>query len=46
MLLYFECKFYHQYAFKHFMKIQSENSIRRLSFLYHLLDIKIVWINP
>ena len=28
------------------MKIEFENSIRRLSFLCHLTDIKIAWINP
>ena len=28
------------------MKIKFENSIRRLSFLCHLPDIKIAWINP
>ena len=27
------------------MKIGFENSIRTLSFLCHLLDIKITWIN-
>ena len=27
------------------MKIEFENSIRRLSFLCHLTDIKITWIN-
>ena len=32
----------HQDALKkHFMKIEFENSIRRLSFLYRLPDIKI-----
>ena len=36
-----------QYALKYnFMKIQFENSIRRLSFLCRLRDIKIAWINP
>ena len=29
-----------------FMKIKFENSIRRLSFLCRLQDIKIAWINP
>ena len=29
-----------------FVKIEFENSIRRLSFLCHLTDIKIAWINP
>ena len=28
------------------MKIEFENSVRRLSFLCHLPDIKIAWINP
>ena len=28
------------------MKIEFENSIRRLSFLCRLTDIKIAWINP
>ena len=28
------------------MKIEFENSIRRLSFLCRLLDIKIAWTNP
>ena len=28
------------------MKIDSENSIRRLSFLSRLTGIKIAWINP
>ena len=28
------------------MKIEFENSIRRLSFLCCLADIKIAWINP
>ena len=27
------------------MKIEFENSIRKLNFLYRLLDIKIAWIN-
>ena len=36
-----------QYALKqNFMKIEIENSIRILSFLCHLPDIKIAWINP
>ena len=29
-----------------FVKIEFENSIRRLSVLCHLTDIKIAWINP
>ena len=36
----------HQDALKYFMKIDFKNSIRRLSFLCHLPDIKIAWINP
>ena len=28
------------------MKIEFENSIRRLNFLCHLTDTKIAWINP
>ena len=28
------------------MKTEFENSVRRLSILYHLPDIKITWINP
>ena len=28
------------------MKIEFENSIRRLSYLSHLPDIKIAWMNP
>ena len=28
------------------MKVEFENSVRRLSFLCHLPDIKIAWINP
>ena len=28
------------------MKMDFENSIRKLSFLCRLLDIKIAWINP
>ena len=37
----------HQYALKQiFMKIEFENSIRRLSILCRLPDIKITWINP
>ena len=36
-----------QYALKQiFMKIEFENSIRRLSILCRLPDIKIAWINP
>ena len=36
----------HQYALKqNFMKIEFENSIRRLSFLCHLPDLKIAWIS-
>ena len=36
-----------QYALKWYsMKIESENSIKRLCFLCYLQDIKIVWINP
>ena len=36
-----------QYALKQsFLKIEFENSIRRLSFLCCLPDIKIAWINP
>ena len=36
-----------QYALKQiFMKIKFENSIRRLSILYPLPDIKIAWLNP
>ena len=31
---------------QNFMKIEFENSIRRLVFLCRLADIKIVWINP
>ena len=27
------------------MKIQCENSVRRLSFFFRLLDIKTAWIN-
>ena len=29
---------------KKFMKIEFENTIKRLSFLCHLTDIKIAWI--
>ena len=29
-----------------FMKIEFQNTIRRLNFLCHLTDIKIAWINP
>ena len=36
-----------QYALKqNFMKIEVQKSIRRLSFLCCLPDIKIAWINP
>ena len=28
------------------MKIEFENLVRRLSFLCHLIDIKVAWINP
>ena len=28
------------------MKTEFENSIRRLSFLFRLRDIKIAWVNP
>ena len=36
-----------QYALKQiFMKIEFENSIRRLSILCRLPDIRIAWINP
>ena len=36
-----------QYALKQcFLKIEFENSIRRLSFLCCLPDIKIAWVNP
>ena len=36
-----------QYALKQiFMKIEFENSIRRLSILFRITDIKITWINP
>ena len=28
------------------MKIEFENSVRRLSFLYCLMNIKIAWMNP
>ena len=36
-----------QYALKqNFLKIEFENSIRRLSFLCRLAGIKIAWINP
>ena len=28
------------------MKIEFQNTIRRLNFLCHLTDIKIAWINP
>ena len=28
------------------MKIEFENSIKRLSFLCRLKDIKIAWLNP
>ena len=49
-LIYFECKFdvnMFLYALKQdFMKIEFENSVRRLSFLCRLPDIKIAWINP
>ena len=49
-LVYFECKFdvnIFLHALKqNFMKIEFENSIRRLSFLCRLPDIKIAWINP
>ena len=31
---------------KHFMRIEFQNSIRRLGSLCRLPDIKIVWINP
>ena len=31
---------------KKFMKIEFQNSIRRMSFLCRLADIKIGWINP
>ena len=35
------------YASKyHLMKIEFQNSIRRLSFLCRLTDIKIAWLNP
>ena len=29
-----------------YMKIEFQNSIARLSFLCHIKDIKIAWINP
>ena len=36
-----------QYALKQiFMKIEFENSVRRLSILCRITDIKISWINP
>ena len=36
-----------QYALKQiFMRIEFENSIRRLSILSLVPDIKIAWINP
>ena len=36
----------HQYSLRwNSLKVEFENSIRRLSFLYHQLDIKIAWIN-
>ena len=28
-----------------YIKIKFQNSIERLSFLYHIMDIKISWIN-
>ena len=28
------------------MKIEFQNSIVRLSFLCHITDIKIAWVNP
>ena len=45
-MIYFDCKFKANMLFNKIMKIEFENSIRRLSFLYHLPDIKIAWINP
>ena len=29
-----------------YIKIEFQNSIERLSFLYRITDMKIVWINP
>ena len=31
---------------QNFMKIEFENSVRRLNFMCRLPDIKIAWINP
>ena len=49
-MILFECTFdvnMFLYALKqNFMKIEFENSIRRLSFLCRLPYIKIAWINP
>ena len=49
-LIYFECKLganLFLYTSKQcFMKIEFQNSIRRLSFLYRRPDIKTVRINP
>ena len=45
-LIYFECTFNVNASKYNFMKIEFENSIRRFSFLYHLPEIKIIWINP
>ena len=41
--MYFEQNFN---AKINFVKIEFENSIIRLSFLCHLTDIKIAWMNP
>ena len=44
-LIYFECKF-NVYTLKYnIIKIEFEDSFGRLSFLCHLPDIKIAWIN-
>ena len=49
-LIYFDCKLNANMFLcalkKDFMKVGFKNSIRRLSLLYHLPDIKIALINP
>ena len=45
-MIYIDCKFKANMLFLKIIKIEFENSIRRLSFLYYLPDIRIAWINP
>ena len=45
-LIYVEWKFNANMLESKVLKIEFENPIRRLSFLCHLMDITIAWINP